>query len=283
MQNRQEDQRGEEGERDHHKEMRKARYRSYWFWKILKQCLLDIYWDFRIEVKRVRFVVEFLGVVILLAYTVYTALMYRATRDAANAALQAASTSAKQLEATDRPWVKVELSPPNVQTAAPRDLVFDDEGTGAMTIEISLINIGRSIANHVSVRVEAFAISPSDDARVIIKARQRDLCGTPDTAIAIQHAIFPQDAAQDFNYVGFRTREIQAPNWFTTHYTRGKAVFAFIYGCVDYRSVSPATHQTGFVFQIYAGEGATLQAGNTIPWNHLTFRREESFEGNYAY
>lgn len=52
-------------------------------------------------------VAEFLGLILLGVYTGYTIKMYRANKDAADAAKSAADTAARQLDLSTRPWVGI--------------------------------------------------------------------------------------------------------------------------------------------------------------------------------
>lgn len=87
---------------------------------------------------KVKFWAELVGLGVLLAYTIFTALMYCANKKAADAAKQAADaatqqskTSSKQLEISERAWIKVTFEgdiPTNIN--GPLLLPFQFQNTG---------------------------------------------------------------------------------------------------------------------------------------------------------
>src|SRR6185437_11915003 len=82
--------------------------------------------------------VEVLGLIALVIYTIYTAKMYRANRDAADAAKESADTGIKQLELAERPWVDA-----NITLDGP--FTFNVNGAN-ITVKIELRNNGHSPA-----------------------------------------------------------------------------------------------------------------------------------------
>jgi hypothetical protein len=69
------------------------------------------YYEIRIKrsFRDPKFVLEFLGFVVLTVYAIFTIAMYFANRDAARAATKAADTAALALEAQNRAWLGIAL------------------------------------------------------------------------------------------------------------------------------------------------------------------------------
>ncbi len=72
---------------------------------------------------------EGVGLIMLIAYTTFAALQWRANEKAANAAKIAADTVATQLEMNERPWVTVAITleePPHAHSPGP-SLTFNND------------------------------------------------------------------------------------------------------------------------------------------------------------
>ena len=151
----------------------------------------------------------------------------------------------KQLEAADRPWVSAEIAAiltPGVP--GPRNLIFDQDGTPHVTLEIRLKNIGRSVANNVSSTAMALALPIYEGFSNTPVDRQKQICGYPEAITMIQHSIFPGNTESDYVQVSFATKEIVERR---SRFQIQKMVAVFVYGCANYQSAaSAAWHQTGF-------------------------------------
>ncbi|HWZ43518.1 MAG TPA: hypothetical protein VNW97_08565 [Candidatus Saccharimonadales bacterium] len=100
---------------------------------------------------------EISAFVVGLVYAIFTALMYCANRDSADAAKRAADTAAKQLEMAERPWVLV-----NIEIDTP--LIFDSSGAHAGLVA-TFKNIGHSPAIRIWPDAEILPIEPIDMAK----------------------------------------------------------------------------------------------------------------------
>ena len=88
--------------------------------------------------KTITFRVEMASAFVLFIYAVFTALIYCATKKAADAAKSAADTASKQLELAERPWVDTAI-------AIDGPLVWNVNGMN-VTVKVATRNIGNSPA-----------------------------------------------------------------------------------------------------------------------------------------
>jgi hypothetical protein len=104
----------------------------------------------------------------------------------------------RQLELTDRPWIKLDITPCTV--CGERDirggpLTFDKDGRGSLTFRVTFVNVGKSVANHVSLRYEPIAID-SLDSKSLFKVpleEQKNVCASTSTKGLDIGTVFPDD------------------------------------------------------------------------------------------
>lgn len=179
----------------------------------------------------------------------------------------------RQFEATDRPWITVEVTAntdyvPGAFIGGP--LTFDPDGSAHLTWKYTLKNIGRSVANQVYIRETALTMSPFDPHLKLPLEMQRDLCGKPRTTAGIL-TIFPNETKEVFASKVVDTKDVK--DMPELRLKRGKPVTFFVAGCVDYQfATSTANHQTGYIYQVWGSKTHQgIQVGTTIPVDQLSF------------
>jgi hypothetical protein len=100
--------------------------------------------------------VEIFGAVVLALYTYYSAKMYCATKQSANAADKAANIAQSTLEVAYRPWMGITKP---ISVSSP--LVFDSDGAHVRVIGFTTKNSGNSPAINASMQSEV-VIRPPD-------------------------------------------------------------------------------------------------------------------------
>jgi len=203
-----------------------------------------------------------------------------------------ADAARRQLEITDRAWVKVEVAPnfdiPK-NSFIGQSLTFDANDVGHLSRKIILHNIGHSVANDVMIRDSTVAMSIwNHDFWFPIKVRD-ELCKSEISETDAQgnkrpsFIIFPQDSTKTYEISTFETKNLpDSPQDATLQ--RGKPIALYLVGCVDYRyGQSSVYHRTGFIFQVYGGPNHDgIQIKMPTPVKELTL---DSFYlgGDYAY
>ena len=189
-------------------------------------------------------------------YTGFSALVWRENRRAADAALGAANTAARQLELTERPWVKiVDVSPQNsIWFTKKRDgMVFPGENTDQVTInyDVRVKNVGNLPAMNVMVFPEIFVVKwNGDEFAREIRNEQMRFCHTVENLkldrSASQPIIFPDEdrkisqAAPGF----FSERDLS-----TVPPYGGPFIVPVFIGCMTYEYQS-SKHYFRFAYEI---------------------------------
>lgn len=124
-----------------------------------------------------KLVLELLGLGVVVIYTIFTIKIWRANKDAAEAATTAAQaatvathTAQTQLELTERPWLTVSL------TVDPPGVVFPKEGGLQMNIRPHIKNIGHSVASSVIFSYDMFLAYDNNGIFKQPLERQQKLC-----------------------------------------------------------------------------------------------------------
>ncbi len=230
-----------------------------------------------------RLILEFAGVVSVVAYVVLTYCTLDEMRTQAR-------IMRKQLEASDRAWIKVVDVIPLDESVPPStvgtSLTFSADGRGGyLNFKVVLKNIGKSVATPVSVLVKTFPTSLYRSPTEPIDER-RKLCGEKKSPEA-EFTIFPEDTQ-----LAYRARQFDStPMGQTIGKSPQKAGRLFILGCINYNYASSTTnHQTGFIYEVFESKMAghvlapmfkmiTVEPNRTIA--KPVFEILES--GNYAY
>jgi hypothetical protein len=232
-----------------------------------------------------------LGAVLLGGWYAYRT--FCEVRRQANYAQGQLETMQKQFEATDRPWIAVEITAntdwvPGSVVGGP--LFFDQAGVGHMAAKITLKNIGRSVASHAYIRETVFAVGldPAELQRPPME--QKKLCSGPNPytkpgaqmKIDPRFTIFPNDTQVEWESIGFPTAQIPEAE-LGRPLRNGKPVEPFLVGCVDYEyAASKVPRQTGFIYQVFGSKNHQgIQTLMVIPADKLTFE-PWAFGGKYA-
>ena len=192
----------------------------------------------------IRLVLETVGVVAAISAAVFTLRTLHQVQEQIG-------IMQKQLEQSDRAWIKVEVDPlmgaPN--SLIPTSLFFDRDGVGHLGVHTALNNIGKSVASHVQVRIDALATSLTEYFRTPVE-EQKALCDKPPQPGSIDAAttIFPGDKDEGQWALSFQTRSVPAT---IPGMSLGKAITVVVYGCVDYDFANAMKmHQTGFLYEV---------------------------------
>jgi hypothetical protein len=201
-----------------------------------------------------------------------------------------------QLEATDRPWIKI------VGAVADHPVIFHAaagltaHGKDYINLGIKVIvqNVGRSVALDVITRADVVFVSMVSGAAnnpfTYPVAMQKAFCSKPETA-SLPINLFPgednRDQTGDDHDIPVAGRTFMIPQD-SESLPRLMPVFV---GCVDYKiSASGKSHQNGFIYSVQqlmpghengALNRGLLVVGNDIPIADLTMERFV-FGGFYA-
>jgi hypothetical protein len=212
---------------------------------------------------RIRLGLEIAALIAAILAGVFTFRTLAQVRRQADAAQTQVGIMQKQLEATDRPWISVDIT---ANTEYVRGaivggpLFFDQNGFGRMAAKIVMRNIGNSVASRVYIRELVLAIGLDATEMTRPSAEQKKLCAGPNRyardpnirdTIDPRFTIFPKDSQVEYENVGFPTKdilEIPTPRPFKN----GKPVQVFLIACVDYEYALPQVpHQTGFIYEVF--------------------------------
>jgi hypothetical protein len=192
---------------------------------------------------------------------------------AANAS-RAAATGARQLEATDRPWIRTKLT-----FFGP--LQFSERGM-SLPNTVLLFNVGRAVANDVTVITTVkYGTSATE---WLVASRQQTDCQTLDNMAKSGFpglVVFPNAYALQNIFGDVSSEEIArvaARGGSNNHFV------PLVVGCVRYRfTYSPIPHHTWFCYIVRKrGEplGPVFERGERVPVELL--ESEESLGGNGA-
>ena len=161
---------------------------------------------------------------------------------AANGAVQ---TALKQLEATDRAWLRAEAL-----LAGP--FSYESDGKSIqIKATIKLKNVGHAVASHISFQVGLYAEQPGTMGKSI-RERNAACESLRQTAKDTRLLVFPDDT-HDYTV----TLNTAAPALEPQIVPRLPVVLPAMFipgigGCVDYQFLgSTAHHQTGFMYQVW--------------------------------
>jgi hypothetical protein len=186
----------------------------------------------------------FLGFIVAAVYAGLTYRMFRQMQTQTD-------TAHRQLEATERPWVKIDFK------IGVQGLTFDAGGF-SLPLEAVFNNIGHSTATSAFAATKMFLASGNAIFTEPIK-RQHDLCD-PLRKLPVRTekmgdmmlTIFPSDADASMTYgQGVGQPELDATPNFEPPPPGGKRIVPIIVGCVDYQyDASDRHHQTRFIYEV---------------------------------
>lgn len=192
--------------------------------------------------------------------------MASAASASAEAAVRIATTNVQQLEVTDRPWVRISISPAgNLQffASAEDDTVvtpdsmkkFSDGSDGrgffvGVPVQFALSNDGRSVANNVQVASKLVFLSPKASiGSDPLDAQATGTCNSDEKLWLGRKELFPSDVQMihDSQFEEIPLDAIAPPSWSGL----GTSVEVVLVGCATYTfGNSPTTHRTWFAYRI---------------------------------
>ena len=204
------------------------------------------WWD------KIKPVLEIAGIGLLAVYTAYTIRMYRANKQSADAATQAADTAHDTLVLSERPWVKIKhriVKPLTFNTPAWKGPV------ASMVIEDTLENVGPTIALNVISWEDVIPIDADHSLRAA-HARQDQWCDAnrhPDPKNLSGYILFSKDHLVQYSTVGPPMEVVTKAAEANSGGLRGKVGFVLV-GCVCYRSsfepIANPLHETKFIYHL---------------------------------
>ena len=214
------------------------------------------WWD------KIKPFIEIAGVLLLAVYTGYTIKMYRANRDAADAATSAAETASKTLIVSNRPWV-------TAQVTANGPLFFTPDGDAHLPITYKLSNVGNAPAMDVWSDQELYM---AVDIQRDTQAERDRLCGeTEKRSVNMGQTIFPGKDSGG-NFVTLARKE----NIDQSIATKGPFLTPHIIVCVAYHSTlnTKLWLHTGMIYWINRvderGLTYAVKVGERIPSERLS-------------
>ena len=235
-------------------------------------------------------VASFIGLVFLAQQSCDLARQTELTRQFTDVAL-------KQLEATDRPWLSVD-----VRIAAPFRIMADSVH---LSLAVNIKNVGNSVATHIENHMQIFPQSGGVDGKAFSEPieRQKALCDqarmggrtTRERSFRDQSgiALFPNEqsvlgfsSSLSHADMALRAATFNTPNQPPMPYP---GIIPAIIGCLDYRfGSSERHHQTGFIYQILRIDPEAPLAGSFFNLTQMEVPVSEMrldrffFGGNYA-
>jgi len=178
-------------------------------------------------------------------------------------------TAETQLEATERPWLKINF--------AAEPVTFHDGGM-QLSVHANITNVGHSVATGVIVPIKMFLASNANDIFKEPLKRQMEFCdaiakkAVSDQQNETQIAIFPNSIDNSLLLgAGFSKAEIEAAPAVNPNFAR-KHILPIVVGCVDYQyGVSTHHHQTRFIYEVQRFDATTppnvfsIEVGKDIP------------------
>lgn len=213
----------------------------------------------------IKFWLENFGAFILFGVFAFTILTWCATKKAAEAAKESADATWKQLELSERPWIKIdsvktvgespEIGALSYQKIGPFKDSPDVHGQVTLQISTSTRNIGHSVAD-VSVRawiaIPKFTVTGYWD---MVKDAEQKFCNANRSITTPQTTLFPDDPLEWGEGAGnlIRTENINyLPNDERTYIVPSLIV------CVSYQLRGmPNIYQTRAVFSVVHSDSGT--------------------------
>jgi len=194
-------------------------------------------------------------------------------------------TMQRQLEWSERPWIKAEIG-------VSSNLTFDEKGDAHLQVMASAKNVGHSVAIGVTIHAKLIAV-PAEDYFTESVRLQGEMCdqiaAAPFDARKRGYTLFPEDvAAQPNMSLSLPKAEIErARISFEGH--PGKNFLPMMVGCADYQFSTAANHhQTRFIYDILClnpkepNHPSAIEIGRDWPVTSLVVA-PHSFGGQYAY
>jgi hypothetical protein len=193
-----------------------------------------------------------------------------ATETSSNAAKSVAGTASRQLEATDRPWIKIIGAVANHPVIYHTAAGITTHGNDFVNLGIKVIvqNVGKSAALDVVTRADVIFVSMSNGAPnnpfTYPVTMQKALCSKP-ANVGLPINLFPgednREQSGDDHDIPTSGKTFTIPQ----DPDRLPRLMPYFVGCVDYKiGVSGKVHQSGFIYSVeqaipgYANRGLLI-------------------------
>jgi hypothetical protein len=245
-----------------------------------------------------RFRVEKVTALLLAVYTIVNGGMWWATKKSADAAKYAAETTAKQLELSERPWIKIL----DVQTTGDSPIIpalsfqqigpYRDYGPykdvsqqATFQLIISMKNIGHSVADVATSFELFFPLWDSGKYWGEISSEQKRFCDSPAGMVPQFYPKFVVFPGESFDWHGAAVGLIHSgvtnrlPNQGDNGY-----VLPVLIVCANYR-LRPLnnSYQTRTIYEAFHAEDRTrfFKIGEGIPAKRILLMRNEMADDAY--
>jgi hypothetical protein len=216
--------------------------------------------------------VEFFGLLAAITLGILTYRTLQEVRSQAQAAREQVAIMQRQLEATDRPWIKIVGAQPD------EDLVFfktnngKNPGTwatqGNVRISVTIENVGNSVALNVLGKGEM--VTKNIGPEYLIDEQDRVCSGKVQTIPTIKQNIFPGERGDKLYFVGIDVFE-------NARAGQAQSIQLMFIGCVMYAIPNSTTlHRSNFMYMLEHGDNNyptvpdyTFQIGTRVPRDSL--------------
>jgi hypothetical protein len=213
---------------------------------------------------------------------------------AANAAAITADAAQRQLEASERPWLKIT----DVQTRGNSQLVpalsFQHspnwpQGTQQATFQLDIAykNIGRSVAR-VTVDFQLFLPLWKNGYSDVILADEKQFCDSVtriNPTPSLQVINFPGDEPYHWSGAGAAIVNTEDTNYFSDRPPAGVGyILPVVAVCVNYQfGNSPKIYQTRALYEVFRKDNRTrlLEVGRGVPARKIFLIRNPSGDAAY--
>lgn len=183
----------------------------------------------------------------------------KAAKRSADAAARAAAIDAEQLDLSERPWLAVKATP------IKPGLWWVKRSQAALQINVSISNVGKSIAKGIQVSANLVPMPPGLPIAVDAAQRERSLCSHDSPGGAGWFDLFPTDRPAERRLsISATTPAVAAQAVAPAGGDSHSFVGLYVVGCVSYlSSYSTQVHHTDFAYQLVAPP-PTSPAGKPI-------------------
>jgi hypothetical protein len=236
--------------------------------------------------------IEYAGIGTAVLLALFTGLTLKEVSKQAKSAQQQVGIMQKQLEAADRPWIKIRVE-------ASRDITYTASGDGQFYFSAVMKNIGHSVATEVALKF-AVVVPKGNGVFTEPVERQRKLCGTPPKSIVkdsdhdLRSSVFPGDETEPLGFgtnisvMEMKDGALHFPSAADGKPVTGTFFSPYLVGCVDYTfGTATIRHQTGFIYNIARTDSRDVhplafKMGGVVP-RAKVFLERYVFGGDYAY
>jgi hypothetical protein len=208
-----------------------------------------------------KLVAEFIGLAFLILYTLYTAGVYHANKEAAEAAKSAAEVARDAFVVGQRPWVKIKH---RVIQPLTFNVMRNAGPVAIMTVEDTLENVGQSVALDVKIWEDIIPMDPNFGGTKTARARREQWCeaNRHQMGTLSGYMLFPHDPMPQEEDIGPMMSVVNKAADAETGGLHGKVAFVLV-GCVVYRSSfedknAPA-HETQFMYMLGEPVGGPIK------------------------